>query len=84
MAIRVPNGKHVLSAGEIGAFTVCPEAWRLRMVEKVDAIHAEAIAQGNKLHQEWARKFDESVFLLRGAKLIIALVALAAVVYALV
>ncbi len=72
-----------MSAGEIGAYTVCPEAWRLREVAKVPGIIAKTVEERRKLHKEWASDYDEAVSLVRGAKLVVFLVVLAAVLYAL-
>ena len=76
-------GKYILSAGEIGAFTVCPEAWRLRTVQKVQGLKSLAEEKGMLLHDEWAKRCGETVQLTRVALTVIALVALAMVVYAL-
>lgn len=73
-----PNGKYILSAGEIASYTVCPEAWRLVSVVKIRPVGAkESEELGQELHQEWAALYDQSVFLKRGARLILILTMLA-------
>jgi hypothetical protein len=82
MARRNDYGKYILSAGEIGAYTVCPEAWRLAVVERVKTASAndekqqQRVQKGNELHREWAQNVDEAVYLTRHVKVIIALVLL--------
>jgi len=73
-----------LSAGEVGAYCVCPEAWRLRSLEKVETLKSEAVEQGHALHQEWASRYEESLFLSRRARVVVALVILAGILYALI
>lgn len=82
MPRKSSHGKYILSAGEIGAYCVCPEAWRLAALEKASRLRPYSVALGRKLHIEWAHKYDEAVFLTRAAKWLIALLALACVVYA--
>ena len=80
MARKTEYGKFIISAGEIGAYSVCPEAWRLSMIERVKAIKASSAEQGATLHKAWARSYDDAVFFTHGVKLIIALV-LAAIAF---
>ena len=83
MARKNEFGKYILSAGEVGAFTVCPEAWRLKMVEKVKGTRASSADEGLKLHAEWAEKYTEAEWLREGAMFVIALIGTATVVFAL-
>ena len=77
----VADGLHVLSAGEIGAYTVCPESWRLRMVARVKGESSQATTEGHRLHAEWAKKYDESVALVKLIRLFVLLFILAALLY---
>lgn len=82
MARRSSIGKYILSAGEIGAYTVCPEAWRLTAVSPVKTASDKGSSEaGQQLHQEWAAEYDEAVTLGRGIKIVIQLLMLAALVY---
>jgi hypothetical protein len=81
MARKNDLGKFILSAGEIGAYTVCPEAWRLKAIDKVRGMHVESVTRGRELHEKWARDYDEALFLARNVKLMVLLIALAAVIY---
>jgi hypothetical protein len=81
MARQNDYGRYILSAGEIGAYTVCPEAWRLANVERVSTRNSsseqkERVQKGNELHKEWAQNVDEAVYLTRHVKVIIALILL--------
>lgn len=72
-----PNGGYIFSAGEISSYTVCPEAWRLVSVEKVNTITGENENLGQELHHEWANLYDQAVFFKRGARLILMLTMIA-------
>jgi hypothetical protein len=74
MARKTEYGKFIISAGEIGAYSVCPEAWRLSMIERVKALKDASTDRGATLHKAWARSYDDAVFFTKGVKLIIALV----------
>ena len=72
MARQNEYGKFIISAGEIGAYTVCPEAWRLSNVEGVRTRSSkDRIKKGNEMHREWAQKYDDAVYFGRHVKLIV-------------
>lgn len=81
MARKTEYGKYILSAGEIGAYTVCPEAWRLRILEQVKVRREEATRTGQAMHHEWARAYEEVVYLGKKARLLATLIVSAAVIY---
>lgn len=81
MARKTEYGKFIISAGEIGAYSVCPEAWRLSMVERVKAIKDTTTEKGASLHKAWARSYDDAVFFTRGVKIILILVVAAIVLH---
>lgn len=62
-------GRYSFSAGEIGEYVVCPEAWRLKFVEGRKSIRQEDAKLGAQLHQQWADLYDESIFFTRGVKI---------------
>ena len=82
MARKTEYGKYILSAGEIGAYTVCPEAWRLVSIVRVKSVHSGDYKRGQDLHKEWAKGIDEASYLKRQIRilLIMLLAALAFVV----
>jgi CRISPR/Cas system-associated exonuclease Cas4 (RecB family) len=62
------NGLHIIAAGEVEAFTVCPYAWKLRSIDREDAQTDTELGQtqlGQELHRSWSALFEESLFLLR-------------------
>ncbi len=81
MARKTEYGKYILSAGEVGAYTVCPESWRLRIVEQVRANKEAKSHEGRAAHSEWAKTYEEVVYLGRKAHLIFVLLITAAVIY---
>ena len=70
------DGKFILAAGEIAHFTVCPEAWRLSMIEKKETLEDPSQLVGRELHKEWAKDYDESIFFSRSVRLIIEIILL--------
>jgi len=71
MARKGLSGRHILSAGEIGAYTVCPEAWRLQALEKVKVASSKGVEEGRELHKKWATNYERSIALAYQAKLVI-------------
>ena len=63
--------KFILAAGEIAHYTVCPEAWRLSMIEKKETLTDPAKITGRDLHQVWAKDYHDSIFFTRSVRLII-------------
>lgn len=81
MAKKSATGKFIISAGEIGSYTVCPEAWRLKVLEGVERFAASSVVKGDKLHREWAKNYDEAAYLSRGLKVLLLMVVFAIVIY---
>ncbi len=81
MARKNEDGRFTISAGEIGAYTVCPEAWRLKAIKKARSIRAESVVTGQKLHKEWVTKFEEAAYLKHRVRLVLALLLVAALIY---
>ncbi len=55
-------------------FVVCPESWRLRAIhQKKKRPAGDSSVEGQRLHSEWARRFEEAILLARSAKLLIPL-----------
>ena len=76
MARKSLYGKFILSAGEIGSYTVCPEAWRLTSMRSKKNSASKNSKVGEELHRTWASDNDEVIFLTKGAKLVIFLIIL--------
>jgi hypothetical protein len=78
------TGKHILSAGEIAAYVVCPESWRLAHLEGERPSRDAHSEKGIKLHSDWARSYSESTKLIQGIRFSLLLLALGIALYALV
>ena len=76
MARKNSYGKYILSAGEISSYTVCPQAWRLNLESDVKPVHSETVDEGNRLHEEWTRSFQDAMYFTRSIKLILLLTVL--------
>ena len=81
MAKKTKNGGFIINAGEIGGYTVCPEAWRLWAMANVTPIETSRTHQGRELHREWASNYSEVLQLSRYTKHLLLLLALAVVAY---
>lgn len=81
MPIKSPTGKTILTAGEVGAFCVCPEAWRLRSLEHARSLKTPEVKEGRRLHDEWAATIHEAVYLTQRVRLVIALLTAACLAY---
>lgn len=66
--------EQILSASEIGSFTVCAESWRLRRLARAERASASSRERGEKLHQTWADSFDLSFSLHSWSRLLLLLV----------
>jgi hypothetical protein len=82
VAYKNKDQRIVLSAGEIGAYTVCPEAWRLRVLAGADRERAsEKIEAGGKLHRDWSDKIEDALYLKHRIKFVVALIISAILLY---
>ena len=80
MARKNSYGKYILSAGEIGSFTVCPEAWFLKECQQVQPVYTDSMKEGMEQHRAWESSLDDAVYFSRSVKLIIFLI-MAAIVF---
>ena len=77
MAYKNIYGKIILSAGEVGSYTTCPEAWRLEVVERIRPQSSVDAQKGEELHEKWASDLDEAMYFTRSIRLILFLIILA-------
>lgn len=65
LARRNPKGGFIISAGEVGAFTVCPQSWHLLWNNRAKQQRGEdrsvSNSRGELLHAEWSGFFEESL-----------------------
>lgn len=76
MATKSRDNRWIISAGEVAAYTVCPEAWRLQYLKKVLGSTTVSRLEGRKLHKEWNKDLTEAVKLVKSGRRIIALLVL--------
>lgn len=74
MPYKNSYGKWILPAGEVGQFAVCPESWRLKMVERVNRLHTREKEKGEIKHDEWSEEVDHAFHLRQGLQVIFAFV----------
>jgi hypothetical protein len=81
MVKKTEHGRHILSASEVGGYTVCPEAWRLSSIENVRIIREEQSIEGEELHDEWARDYSEAAYIAKSARVLIALLCATIIIF---
>jgi hypothetical protein len=81
MARKNKDGRYILAAGEVAHFIVCPEAWRLSVVEKNRGSSDPSHQSGRELHTKWAKDYTDSVYLSRGVRILIELCLLMVLLY---
>ena len=70
------EGNYVISAAEVGTYTVCPESWRLRVLEGLDNKNkSESVELGNRMHDDWMLLHKEVLFFRKGIKITLLLAA---------
>ena len=76
MARKNKYGQFIISAAEVGTYTVCPESWRLRVIEGLEnSEDCQSVEKGNALHNQWAAQNAEALFLKKGINILILLFA---------
>ncbi|GEM_PF-960092 len=78
------DGKFIISASEVGSYTVCPESWRLRSVLAVNREDTDRSKKGMVKHDEWTVTYDEHLFLARSSRIVLALLILAIAAFLLI
>ncbi len=82
MATRSPDGNHILAAGEVGAYTVCPQAWKLKWIDRdVPIPGGPESSLGVQLHRDWSRLFEESQVLIEWIRYLAVLLCTAGVLF---
>jgi hypothetical protein len=81
MARKNRDGSYIISASEVGTFTVCPESWRLKVINRTPVEATPRKDHGEKLHQQWAAKIDETLYLIKQIKNVLLLLGFALMIY---
>jgi hypothetical protein len=81
MARKNPDGGYIISASEVGTFTVCPESWRLKVMNRTPVEPTPRKDRGEKLHQQWAANIDETLYLIKQIKNVLLLLGFALMIY---
>lgn len=72
------TGKFIISAGEVGAFSVCAESWRLRTFKPKPSTEASPSSRmGRRLHDEWVMNYEDSIALTKGSRILLSSLILA-------
>lgn len=53
------SGRELISAGEVGQFVFCPEAWRIRRMTGEDGEPSDRSELGKIEHNEWGSVVDQ-------------------------
>lgn len=82
MATKSAEGKHIIAAGEVGVFCVCPQSWKLKSVDREHPIEKKADAElGKYLHKNWSSLFEESLVLSKWIRYLAVLVSTALAIF---
>lgn len=81
MATKGPEGQHIIAAGEVGAFSVCPQSWKLKWIDQAAPDSAPSVSLGQDLHRDWSSLFEESLLLTRWIRYLAVLLTSAAVFF---
>ncbi len=82
MARRNPDGTYTIAAGEVSAFSVCPQSWHLKWNQRQPgASLTSQSALGQRLHRDWAQFFEESLKLSYWIRYLVILVCLMVLVF---
>jgi CRISPR-associated protein Cas4 len=81
VATKGPDGQHIIAAGEVGAFTVCPMSWKLKWIDRTATQKDSSVALGQELHESWSVVFEESLLLGRWIRYLAVLISTATVVF---
>lgn len=84
MATRGPEGQHIISAGEVGAFSVCPLSWKLKWIDREDTKMESSVELGKQLHKSWSTLFEESLLLTKWIRYLAVLLCSAGVFFLLI
>lgn len=67
---------YILTAGEISTYSLCPEAWRLQYLKKVETLNNAKEQKGRELHKKWANDIKAANFFSFGTRMIFYLLVL--------
>lgn len=85
MATRQSDGSFIIAAGEVGAYTVCPESWKLKWIDRERGeAPASSQQQGVALHRAWGQLFEESLLFSRWIRILATLLCAATLVFLLI
>lgn len=75
MIKKTPYGKYIISAGEVGIYTVCPYSWQLKSVLKKnpDSDDIKLRNDGMQNHSKWGKKAEDIHILIKKKSLVIKL-----------
>lgn len=73
--------ERIVRASEVGQYAFCAHAWWLGAVEGRPSTHGREMAAGESAHRKHGRRVRSAVLLARLAYLLLALAAVAALVY---
>lgn len=81
MAKADKKGNFIISAGEVGIYVVCPQAWYLEKVKSLSPEITPQMAEGKKEHKVWESDLNEAVIYTWASKVIILLIVILVIFY---
>lgn len=82
MASKQPDGTFIIAAGEVGAYTVCPQSWKLKWIDREKGVPGggEQLL-GIELHKHWSQLFEESLLFGKWSRYLAALLCTAVILF---
>jgi CRISPR/Cas system-associated exonuclease Cas4 (RecB family) len=82
VATKSADGKHIIAAGEVGVFSVCPQSWKLKSVDRERPVEKKNdVELGKRLHQHWSSVFEEALVLSKWIRYLAVLVCTALAIF---
>ena len=80
MTRKNKHGHYIIAAGEVAEYALCPESWRLGIVERKERGVSSDAERGVELHDNWAADFLSIALLYRSLRTLFLLFLVAFVV----
>lgn len=82
VATKQEDGTFIIAAGEVGAYTVCPESWKLKWIDREKGEgRTEERLEGIAQHRAWSDLFEESIFFSRWSRYLATLLCAATLIF---
>lgn len=79
---RGDDGVYTFAAGDVGVYSVCPQSWKLKVLDQADDVPStDAAVRGQRLHKIWSVLLEESLLLSRWIRYLVTMLCLVMAVF---